>query len=84
MSRVAGVAGAQISVVPNAMITKIDRVEGTMSKLTIMPRDAGTSGGHTHPHVDPAHDESYSGDEDTEQHHPTPQAPWMSRCIRVR
>jgi len=55
-----------------------------MSKLTIMPRDAGTSGGHTHPHVDPAHDESCSGDEDTEQHHPTPQAPWMSRCIRVR
>jgi len=46
-----------------------------MSKFTIMPRDAGTNGGHTHPHVDPAHDESYSGDEDTEQHHPTPQAP---------
>ena len=46
-----------------------------MSKFTIMPRDAGTNGGHTHPHVDPAHDESYSGDEDTEQHQPTPQAP---------
>ena len=45
-----------------------------MSKFTIMPRDAGTSGGHTHPHFDAAHDESCYGDEDTEQHHPTPQA----------
>src|SRR5689334_23974281 len=40
-----------------------------------MPRDAGTSGGRTHPHSEPADDDSCCGDEDAEQDHPTPQAP---------